>query len=44
VRPAVPGIDRRLALTNREDSKWTETKFLLVSRGFHWIQEYPFNR
>jgi hypothetical protein len=18
--------------------------FLLVSRGFHWIQEYPFNR
>lgn len=20
------------------------TKFLLVSRGFHWIQEYPFNR
>jgi uncharacterized membrane protein YphA (DoxX/SURF4 family) len=70
--------DRRLALTNREDSKWTasflvekpadgsdrlvldgdldhhrarfelrrvdETKFLLVSRGFHWIQEYPFNR
>jgi hypothetical protein len=19
-------------------------KFLLVSRGFHWIQEYPFNR
>jgi hypothetical protein len=21
-----------------------ETKFLLVSRGFHWIQEYPFNR
>ena len=21
-----------------------ETKFLLVSRGFHWVQEYPFNR
>jgi hypothetical protein len=21
-----------------------ETRFLLVSRGFHWIQEYPFNR
>jgi uncharacterized membrane protein YphA (DoxX/SURF4 family) len=20
------------------------TKFVLVSRGFHWIQEYPFNR
>ena len=20
------------------------TKFLLVNRGFHWIQEYPFNR
>jgi hypothetical protein len=20
------------------------SKFLLVSRGFHWIQEYPFNR
>jgi hypothetical protein len=20
------------------------TKFLLVSRGFHWIQEAPFNR
>jgi hypothetical protein len=20
------------------------TKFLLVSRGFHWIQEYPYNR
>ena len=19
-------------------------QFLLVSRGFHWIQEYPFNR
>jgi hypothetical protein len=19
-------------------------KFLLVSRGFHWVQEYPFNR
>jgi hypothetical protein len=21
-----------------------ETKFLFASRGFHWIQEYPFNR
>jgi hypothetical protein len=20
------------------------SKFLLVNRGFHWIQEYPFNR
>jgi hypothetical protein len=20
------------------------TKFLLTSRGFHWIQDYPFNR
>ena len=20
------------------------TKFLLVARGFHWIQDYPFNR
>ena len=19
-------------------------KFLLVNRGFHWVQEYPFNR
>jgi hypothetical protein len=24
----------------RED----ETKFMLSSRGFHWVQEYPFNR
>jgi hypothetical protein len=24
----------------REDEK----KFLLSSRGFHWVQEYPFNR
>jgi len=21
-----------------------ETRFLLVSRGFHWVQEFPFNR
>ena len=21
-----------------------QTKFLFASRGFHWIQEYPFNR
>jgi hypothetical protein len=24
----------------RED----ETRFMLLSRGFHWVQEYPFNR
>ena len=68
--------DRRLALTKREDAKWTaaflvdrpsrdrlvldgdldhhrarlelrrvdETKMLLPGRGFHWVQEYPFNR
>ena len=24
--------------------KIDESKFLLVSRGFNWIQEYPFNR
>jgi uncharacterized membrane protein YphA (DoxX/SURF4 family) len=23
---------------------YDRSKFLLVSRGFHWIQEYPFNR
>jgi hypothetical protein len=28
------------AVTHRED----RTKFLLVNRGFHWINEYPFNR
>jgi hypothetical protein len=22
----------------------TDTSFLLVTRGFHWVQEYPFNR
>jgi hypothetical protein len=21
-----------------------QTKFMLLSRGFHWVQEYPFNR
>jgi uncharacterized membrane protein YphA (DoxX/SURF4 family) len=68
--------DRRLALTKRDDEKWTaaflvdrpsrdrlvlegdidhhrarlelrrvdETKMLLPSRGFHWVQEFPFNR
>ena len=30
-------IQMRLQLVERE-------RFLLVSRGFHWIQEYPFNR
>jgi hypothetical protein len=20
------------------------SKFMVVSRGFHWVQEYPFNR
>ena len=24
--------------------RFDESKFLLTSRGFHWIQEYPFNR
>lgn len=23
---------------------YDRSKFLLVSRGFHWVQEYPFNR
>lgn len=30
-------VHMQLQLVNR-------SKFLLVSRGFHWIQEYPFNR
>jgi len=30
-------VQMQLRLTDRD-------KFLLVSRGFHWIQEYPFNR
>ena len=30
-------IEMRLQLFPRE-------KFLLVSRGFNWIQEFPFNR
>jgi hypothetical protein len=25
-------------------TRFDETTFLLTSRGFHWIQEYPFNR
>ena len=24
--------------------RFKEPGFLLLSRGFHWIQEYPFNR
>jgi hypothetical protein len=30
-------VHMRLQLFDRQ-------KFELVSRGFHWIQEYPFNR
>jgi hypothetical protein len=30
-------IDMRLEL-------FDQSKFLLVNRGFHWVQEYPFNR
>jgi len=30
-------LEMRLELFPRE-------KFLLVSRGFNWVQEYPFNR
>jgi uncharacterized membrane protein YphA (DoxX/SURF4 family) len=30
-------VEMKLQLVDRE-------KFLIVSRGFHWIQEYPFNR
>jgi hypothetical protein len=25
-------------------TRFDESKFLLTNRGFHWIQEYPFNR
>ncbi len=32
---------RRVSLHLR---KIDHTKFLLTSRGFHWVQEYPFNR
>ncbi|MGB6268358.1 MAG: hypothetical protein WBF67_05045 [Olleya sp.] len=34
------GNDTIQANTNRK----TETDFLLMNRGFHWINEYPFNR
>lgn len=30
-------IHMRLQLIDR-------SKFLLVNRGFHWVEEYPFNR
>jgi hypothetical protein len=47
-RPA----DDRLTLTGEMDGRAIKMqlallpreKFLLVTRGFHWIQEYPFNR
>jgi hypothetical protein len=35
----INGYPRGIFL-KRED----ETKFLVRSRGFHWVQEYPFNR
>ena len=42
----------RLTLDGEMDGRKTQmqlqlvdrTKFLLLSRGFHWIQEYPLNR
>ena len=30
--------------TNAKLVRFDESKFLLRNRGFHWIQEYPFNR
>jgi hypothetical protein len=33
------GHELRMQLQLRDS-----TKFLLVNRGFHWVQEYPFNR
>jgi hypothetical protein len=27
-----------------EFHRFDATQFLLTSRGFHWINEYPFNR
>jgi hypothetical protein len=30
--------------TNARLVRFDESKFLLRNRGFHWIQEYPFNR
>jgi hypothetical protein len=42
----------RMALSGEMDGKkvvlrlelWPREKFLLVTRGFDWVQEYPFNR
>lgn len=34
------GNQRVLATLRREDT----SKLLLLNRGFHWINEYPFNR
>lgn len=30
--------------TNAKLTRFDESQFLLTNRGFHWIQEYPFNR
>jgi hypothetical protein len=30
--------------TRLELQRQDEKKFLLESRGFHWVQDYPFNR
>jgi hypothetical protein len=30
--------------TRMQLSLMDRNKFLLISRGFHWIQDYPFNR
>jgi hypothetical protein len=27
-----------------ETRRVDHTQFLLISRGFHWVQEFPFNR
>jgi hypothetical protein len=48
----VPSRDERIVLRGRigADSivatlqRVDETRFLLVSRGYHWVQEQPFNR
>jgi hypothetical protein len=48
---ALPSPDQ-MTLTGEMDGKkiqmrlelFPREKFLLVSRGFNWIQEYPFNR
>ena len=33
--------DHKVAL---QLERFDEKKFLLESRGFHWVQDYPFNR